>query len=303
MKMRVRSRLRDRGERLPGRKASLMRRIPFESLAAALADLIEKTNRLLPDDVLGAVSRAREAEHSALARTILDQIIENARIASAESVPLCQDTGTAVFFVDMGEDARVEDPGIEEAVQEATRRGYRGGGLRMSMVRDSLRRVNTGDNTPAIIHYRIIPGYALRIAFCPKGGGCENASRLAMLSPGDGRDGVVRFVLETIRIGGGRPCPPVIAGVGLGGDFEASAILAKRALLRKMGERNDDPFYAGLEIELLERINALGIGPMGLGGRTTALEVFVEAAPCHIASLPAAVNIQCHSARHGEMEL
>jgi len=280
-----------------------MRYVSFDTLVAALAELVEKTSTHLPADVLGAIRSAREAETSELACAILDQIIENARIASEESVPLCQDTGVAVFFVDMGEGVRVGAPGIEAAVQEATRRGYREGGLRMSVVRDPLRRENTGDNTPAIIHYRIVPGDAVWIAFCPKGGGCENASRLAMLSPGDSRDGVVRFVLETVRAGGGRSCPPVIVGVGLGGDFEASATLSKRSLLRTVGMRNADPFYAGLETELLERINALGIGPMGLGGRTTALDVFVEASPCHIASLPAAVNIQCHSARHGVIEL
>jgi fumarate hydratase subunit alpha len=285
------------------RGACPMRTLSFEVLVDALSDLVVKTSMYLPSDVLGALGRAREREHSEPACSILEQIVQNARIAAEESLPLCQDTGIAVFFVDMGENARVGPPGIEEAVREAVRRGYREGGLRMSMVRDPLRRVNTGDNTPPIIHYRIIPGDSIRITFCPKGGGCENASRLAMLSPGEGREGVADFVVRTVREGGGRPCPPVIVGVGLGGDFEGSALLAKRALLRSIGERNSDPFYAGLETELLARINALGIGPMGFGGNTTALEVFVEMAPCHIASLPAAVNIQCHSARHGSIEM
>jgi fumarate hydratase subunit alpha len=282
---------------------SMMKIIPFDSLVSAVAELVAAANYRLPGDVYDAVVGARAKEESALACTILDQITENARIAFTESLPLCQDTGVAVFFVDMGEEVRVEDPGIEAAVQEATRRGYRDGGLRMSVVRDPLRRENTGDNTPAIIHYRIAPGTAIRISFSPKGAGCENMSRLAMLSPGEGRAGVAEFVLETVRAGGGRPCPPVIVGVGIGGDFESSAVLSKRALLRAVGDRNPDPFYAELETELLERINALGIGPMGLGGRTTALEVFVETSPCHIASLPVAVNIQCHSARHGVIEL
>lgn len=281
----------------------MMKIIPFDSLVSAVAELVAAANYRLPGDVYDAIVGARAKEESALACMILDQITENARIAFTESVPLCQDTGVAVFFVDMGEEVRVEDPGIEAAVQEATRRGYREGGLRMSVVRDPLRRENTGDNTPATIHYRIVPGTAIRISFSPKGAGCENMSRLAMLSPGEGRAGVAEFVLETVRAGGGRPCPPVIVGVGIGGDFESSAVLSKRALLRAVGDRNPDPFYAELETELLERINALGIGPMGLGGRTTALEVFVETAPCHIASLPVAVNIQCHSARHGFIEL
>jgi fumarate hydratase subunit alpha len=280
-----------------------MRSIPFEFLVRSLESLIVKTAQILPGDVLSAVEASRGAESSELACTILGQIMENARIAREEELPLCQDTGVAVYFIDMGEDVRVEPPGIEAAVQEATRRGYLWGGLRMSMVSDPLRRVNTGDNTPAILHFRIVPGDRLRIAFCPKGGGCENASRLGMLLPGDGREGVMEFVIDTVRRGGGKPCPPVIVGVGLGGDFEECAILAKRSLLRSIGERNPDPYYAELEKELLDRINRLGIGPMGLGGRTTALDVFVEAAPCHIASLPAAVNIQCHSARHGVVEL
>ncbi len=193
--------------------------------------------------------------------------------------------------------------GVGAGITGGVRRGYRDGGLRMSVVSDPLRRGNTGDNTPAIIHYRLFPGDAFRVLFCPKGGGCENASRLAMLSPGEGRDGVARFVIETVRMAGGRPCPPIIAGVGIGGDFERCAIIAKRSLFRKIGARNPDPYYAELERELLGGLNALGVGPMGLGGRTTALDVFVEAEPCHIASLPVAVNIQCHSARHGEIYL
>jgi fumarate hydratase subunit alpha len=280
-----------------------MKIIPFDSLVEKVSAIVMETNCLLPGDVLGALVKARDAEISGTARSVLDQIVENARIAAEDRFPLCQDTGVAVYFVDMGEESRVEPPGIEAALREGTRRGYHDGALRMSVVRDPLRRGNTGDNTPAIVHYRVVPGDSLRIAFCPKGGGCENMSRLAMLSPGEGRRGVADFVVDTVRRAGGKPCPPLFLGVGIGGDFERSAELAKRSLLRAAGERNPDPFYAELEGELLAKVNALGIGPMGLGGKTTALDVFIETAPCHIASLPLAVNIQCHSARHGLLEM
>lgn len=280
-----------------------MRTISFNTLVNAISELVVRTCVILPDDVLNAVGCALGAERHPVARSILGQIVENATIAREDSMPLCQDTGLAVMFVDMGEDVRVDGAGLEAGITEGVRRGYREGGLRMSVARDPLRRENTGDNTPAIIHYRIIPGDAFRVLFCPKGGGCENASRLAMLSPGEGRDGVVRFVIDTVRSAGGRPCPPIIAGVGIGGDFERCAIAAKRSLFRKIGARNPDPFYAELERDLFTSLNALGIGPMGLGGGATALDVFVEAEPCHIASLPVAVNIQCHSARHGEINL
>lgn len=280
-----------------------MRNISFDTVVESVARLVTETNYKLPGDVLERLVSFKEAETSPLAVSILDQIIENAHIAATELLPLCQDTGTAVFFVDAGDKVIVESPGLNAAINEGTRTGYRDGGLRMSIVEDPLVRSNTGDNTPAIIHYKIIPGETLSVFFCPKGGGCENMSRLVMLSPGDGRDGIVDFVLETVCRGGGKPCPPIIVSVGIGGNFESSAILAKRTLFRNLGERNSVPYLAELEEELLEKINALGIGPMGLGGRTTALEVFVETAPCHIASLPVAVNIQCHSARHGKIEL
>lgn len=280
-----------------------MRIIPFHYLVEKISKLIPSTARILPSDVLDAITCMRAKETSSLAASILDQIIENAGIASREFFPLCQDTGIAVFFVDIGDEVRVENPGLDAAIQEGTREGYSEGNLRMSMVRDPLRRVNTGDNSPAIVHIRMVPGERLSVTFCPKGGGCENMSRLAMLSPADGRKGVVDFVVDTVLTGGGRPCPPVIVGVGLGGDFEVSAILSKRALLRKVGDRNTDAFYASLEQELLGKINSLGIGPMGLGGSSTALDVFIETAPCHIASMPLAVNIQCHSARHGKIEM
>ncbi len=278
-----------------------MKIIPFDELVRAVENLVMETNYHLPRDVYNALVLARSRETSSRACTILDQIIANAEIASAERLPICQDTGVAVFFADIGEDVRVDCGGFNAAVQEGTRRGYLQGGLRMSMVNDPLQRDNTGDNTPAIIHTSLVRGENITLRFCPKGGGCENMSRLAMLTPGEGSEGVIDFIRETIRIGGGRPCPPLIVGVGLGGTFESCAIAAKRALFRTLGSRNKQPHLAELEVALVERINELGIGPMGLGGQTTVLDVFVEAAPCHIASLPVAVNIQCHAARHGEI--
>ena len=280
-----------------------MKIVPFNSLVDSIARLVAETNYKLPDDVFEAIVSLKKQETSSLAVSILDQIIENARIAAADRLPLCQDTGVAVFFVDVGDMIHVEGAGLEAALHEGTRKGYREGGLRMSIVEDPLCRFNTGDNTPAIIHYRMVPNEKLSIAFCPKGAGCENMSRHTMLSPGDGRKGIVDFVIDSVRIGGGSPCPPLVVGIGVGGNFESSALLAKRALLRKIGERHREQIYREIEEELLEKINKLGIGPMGLGGRSTAIDVFVESAPCHIASLPVAVNIQCHSARHGEIDL
>ncbi len=280
-----------------------MKKIPFDKLVKAVEKLVVETNYNLPADVLESLCLARDTEHAATAASILEGIVENAAIAAGEQLPLCQDTGVAVFFADTGDNVQVGGDGLIAAIQEGTRRGYMSGGLRMSMVSDPIRRQNTGDNTPAIIHCRTEPGDRLRISFCPKGGGCENMSRLAMLSPGDGEAGIRDFVIETVRAGGGRPCPPLLVGIGIGGDFEYSAIIAKRSLLRSIGDRHPDTFYADMEQELCEEINRLGIGPMGLGGATTVLDVFIEVHPCHIASLPVAVNIQCHSARHGTIEL
>lgn len=280
-----------------------MRTIMYETVVESVRTLVIETSYNLPGDVIDRLSHMRSRETSARASGILDQILANAHIASKDRIPLCQDTGTAVFFVDCGKDAVVGGDGLTAAVNEGMRRGYKDGGLRMSIVRDPLRRVNSNDNSPAYIHLREVPGDELVISFCPKGGGCENMSRQAMLTPGEGREGVISFVVDTVGIGGGRPCPPVVVGVGIGGTFEYSAIIAKRTLLRKLGDRNPDPYYREMEEELIDTINSLGIGPMGLGGDTTALDVFVEAAPCHIASMPVAVNIQCHSARHGTVSL
>ncbi len=280
-----------------------MRTIAFDTLVEAVHDLVCRATTELPSDVLERIEVMHAAEDSSPARDIMGQIIENAEIARTDKLPLCQDTGIAVFLIDIGDDCRVDGGGLEAAINEGVRRGYRECALRISIVADPFRRSNTGDNTPAVIHSRIVPGDRLDINFCPKGGGCENMSRLAMLTPGKGRQGVFDFVVETVRIGGGRPCPPLVVGVGVGGSFEYSAVLAKRSLTRTIGVRNADPFYCALEEELLQAINELGIGPMGLGGKTTALDVFIESAPCHIASLPVAVNIQCHSARHMALSL
>lgn len=280
-----------------------MRVISYDTVVDTVRALVLETSYRLPDDVVARLASMRTRETASRAAAILDQILENAEIASRDRIPLCQDTGTAVFFVDSGKDICVDGEGLSSAINEGMRRGYADGGLRMSLVRDPLRRVNTGDNAPAYIHLREMSGDRLSISFCPKGGGCENMSRLAMLTPGEGREGIMAFVIDTVGSGGGRPCPPVVVGVGIGGTFEYSAIIAKRSLLRTLGERHPDPFYREMEEELFAKINALGIGPMGLGGDTTALDVFVEAAPCHIASMPVAVNIQCHSARHGTVVL
>ncbi len=276
----------------------MIRTVSCSSVVDAAAGMVEKANYRLPEDVLARIRTMRDRETLPRAVSILDQIIENAAIAASDELPLCQDTGTAVFFVDIGCDVHVDGPGVVEALQEGTRRGYEAGSLRNSIVSDPLRRENTGDNTPAVVHLRFVPGDRLAIHFCPKGGGCENMSRLAMLTSGDGRKGVVDFVLDTVRTGGGKPCPPLVVGVCVGGNFETAPLIAKRSLLRTLGERNEDPYYGELEEELFTAVNGLGIGPMGLGGRTTALDVFIEAAPCHIAGMPVAVNIQCHSARH-----
>jgi fumarate hydratase subunit alpha len=277
--------------------------LPYDVVVARVTALIREVSCRLPRDVVDGVTSLLESETSPIACATLEEILENAGIAAEKELPTCQDTGVAVMFADLGETVRIDGSGLVDALNEATRRGYGEGGLRMSMVADPLKRTNTGDNTPAVIHTRIVPGYTLTVTFCPKGGGCENMSRLAMLTPGAGRDGVCDFVVDTVRRGGGKPCPPVIVGVGVGGTFETSALNAKRALLRDVGERSPDPYYADLERGLLERINLLGIGPMGLGGLSTAIDVFLEPAPCHIASMPVAVNIQCHAARHGRIVL
>lgn len=258
----------------------------------------------LPDDVLFSLKRSRDTENWALAKDTLDQIIENAGIAAQTKSPMCQDTGMAVLFVSVGQDVRIEGGFIQDAINEGVRQAYEHGYLRKSVVRDPLYdRVNTNDNTPAVVHYKIVPGDKLHIVFAAKGFGSENMSRLAMLKPSDGLEGVKKFILETVELAGPNPCPPIVVGVGIGGTVDKVTLLAKEALMRPFDSYNKDPFYADLEKEMLEKINALGIGPQGYGGKTTALRVLIETYPTHIAGLPVCVNINCHATRHKEVTL
>ena len=274
-----------------------MREIKGEAISQAVARLCMSANRNLPEDVRACITRSREQEPWEPARGILDRIVENYEIAEEEQLPICQDTGVACVFLDVGQEVHIQGD-LEQAVHEGVRRGYLEAGLRCSVVADPLRRVNTKDNTPAIVYTRLVPGDRLKITVAPKGAGSENMSRIAMLRPSDGAQGVKDFVVKTVEEAGPNPCPPIVVGVGIGGCFDRSAELAKRALLRPAGEPNPDPFYAAMERELLDRINALGIGPQGLGGRTTALAVHIEVAAVHLASLRVAVNINCHVTRH-----
>jgi len=272
-------------------------------ISAALRELCITVNHRMGPDMLAALERARAAEESEIGRTVLGRLLENARVAREEWFPICQDTGTAVVFLDLGQDVHVTGGALEDAIDEGVRRGYREGYLRASVVRAPLNRENTGDNTPAIVYTRIVPGDRVTLSLLAKGAGCDNMSRLAMLTPADGREGVIEFVTRTVAEGGPNPSPPLVVGVGLGGTFEQAALLAKRALLREVGAPAGDPDLAALEAELLRRINDLGIGPGGFGGRVTALAVHVEQHPTHIASLPVAVNLDCHSHRAGRVVL
>lgn len=272
-----------------------MREISAAAIADAVARLSIRANTCLPGDVKAAIARARRQEDWPPAREILDRIIENGEIGGGW--PICQDTGMACVFLEVGQDVHIAG-GLAQAVDEGVRRGYAEGCLRKSVVSDPLERVNSGDNTPAMLYTELVPGDRVRVTVAPKGFGSENMSRIAMLKPSDGVEGVRRFILDTVEQAGPNPCPPVVVGVGIGGTFDKCALLAKKALLRDMGAPSPQPFYAGLERELLDKINALGIGPQGFGGRTTALAVHIETMPTHIAGLPCAVNINCHVARH-----
>ena len=274
-----------------------MREIKSEKITEVVRKLCIEANCHLPDDVKRCILSAREKETWQGASEILDRIVENYEIADNENVPICQDTGAACVFVSIGQDVHVSG-NITDAINEGVRQGYADGYLRKSIVKDPLDRVNTGDNTPAMIYYDITDGDKIEIAVAPKGFGSENMSRVAMLRPSDGVEGVKEFVINTVKEAGPNPCPPIVVGVGIGGTFDKAAYLAKKALLRCADESNADAFYAELERELLEKINALGIGPQGLGGRTTALAVNIETFPTHIAGLPVAVNINCHVTRH-----
>jgi fumarate hydratase subunit alpha len=281
-----------------------MRQISAEAITEAVSSLLKQANFEMSEDVLAALKNAYRNEESHLGREVIDTILENARVATAEKIPLCQDCGTAVVFLELGQDAHIIDCALDEAVNEGVRRAGKEGYLRSSMVsRPFSARINTGDNTPAVVHTDIVPGDNLKIAVMPKGGGAESMSRLCMLLPAAGKPGVVDFVVKAVDEAWSRPCPPLIIGVGVGGTAEKVMYLAKHALLRKIGEPNPDRETADLEKEILKKVNNLGIGPMGYGGRITALAVHVESFPAHITSLPVAVNFQCHSARHREIIL
>ena len=278
-----------------------MKIIQFSDIVGEVKRLCIDANVNLPDDSLKALEAAAQNEKSSLARSILEQCVENASIARALQIPICQDTGLAVFFVRLGRDAMINGGTglISDAIQQGVREGYTEGYLRTSVLADPLYdRKNTKDNTPAIVHLEIVAGDTLEITIAPKGGGAENMSRIAMLAPSAGEAGVISFVTETVVSAGGNPCPPTVVGVGIGGNFERCAYLAKKALLREIGSRNADERYAKLEEIILEKINASGVGAQGFGGSTTSFSVHIEQEPCHLASLPVAVNINCHVHRH-----
>lgn len=276
-----------------------MREIDVRLITEKVRDLCIEANTNLGEDVLQTFDRAMEKEESPLGIEILKELKENARIAREEKVAMCQDTGFAVLFVELGQDVHLIGGNLTEAIHEGVRQGYRDGYLRKSICHP-FTRANTGDNTPAIIHTEVVPGEKVKITVAPKGAGSENMSRVVMLTPSDGVEGIKRFIIERVRESGSNPCPPTIVGIGIGGTFEQAALLAKKSLLRPMGSKNPDPELEKLESEILNEINELGIGPQGLGGRTTSLAVHILMMPCHIASLPLAVNIQCHANRHKE---
>ena len=281
----------------------MMKELDLRKVTDEVERMCIEGNYFIGKDVLDKIKEAYAKEESEVGKNILGQIIENDEIAANEQVPMCQDTGIVVVFLEIGTEVRI--PGdIYEAVNEGIRRGYEKGYLRKSVVKDPLDRVNTKDNTPAIIHTTLVPGSdKVKIIVAPKGGGSENMSVLKMLKPSDGIEGIKKLVIETIKNAGGNPCPPIIVGVGIGWNFEKAAILAKKAILRDINDKSSSPINAKLEEELLELINKTGVGPLGLGGRTTALAVKVETYPCHIAALPVAINLNCHAARHKEVEL
>lgn len=278
-----------------------MRRVHVEEIVQAVKELTIKANYELPPETVVLFEEALRKEVSPIGKEVLRQILENAKVALQEQMPYCQDTGVTVVFLEIGQEVVIEGGSLEDAVNEGVRRATKEGYLRASMVWDPIfERKNTGDNTPAIIHTEVVPGDRIKITVAPKGAGSENTSRLAMLKPADGWEGVKRFILETVKGAGPNACPPLTVGVGIGGNFEMCAYLAKKALLRPSGERHPDPMIRKVEEELIGEINKLGLGPMGFGGTVTAVDVKVEMYPCHIASLPVAVNIQCHASRHAE---
>lgn len=281
-----------------------MREFNVSDVIEPVKNLCIEANTILPPDVKEKIAASKAAEESSVGKEIFSQIEENIKISAAEKLPLCQDTGFAVIFADVGQDVHFTGGDIREAINEGVRQGYKDGYLRKSIVDDPVvDRKNTKDNTPAIIHFNIVPGDKVKITIAPKGGGSENMSTVKMMKPADGLEGIKDFVVEWVKNAGGNPCPPVVVGVGIGGTFEYVAFQAKKALLRDIGSHHPDAKFADAEREILERINATGTGPMGLGGKTTALAVHIETHPCHIASMPVAVNINCHAARHKSVEL
>lgn len=277
-----------------------MRTIHIDNIIEAVEKLCIDSNYYLNNDVIDGLKKGLQTEESDIGKEILSQIIENAKIARESRMAICQDTGMTVVFMDIGQDVHITGGNLTDAVNEGVRRGYEKGYLRKSVVKDPLDRINTKDNTPAVIHYNIVDGDRIKITIAPKGFGSENMSGLKMLTPSQGLDGVKDFIIETVDKAGPNPCPPIIVGVGIGGTMEKAAFLAKKALLRPIDIRNEMQYVKELEVEMLESINKLGIGPSGLGGKVTALAVNIEVFPTHIAGLPVAVNISCHATRHSE---
>lgn len=280
-----------------------MRSIQVERIVEAVKELCMQANYDLPVDIFNALQSGREKEISPVGQAVLEDICQNAKLATTERMPICQDTGTAVVFVKIGQEVHIEGGLLKDAINEGVRQGYKEGYLRKSIVENPLYRKNTGDNTPAIIHYEIVEGDQLEIMVCPKGGGSENMSRIYMLKPSQGIEGVKAAVMETVELAGPNACLPMVVGIGIGGNFEMSTLLAKKALTREVGTHNRDERMMELEEELFEMINRTGIGPQGLGGKTTAIAVHIEDYPCHIASMPLAINIGCHVNRHKSIKL
>lgn len=280
-----------------------MRTLHIKEVTSAVKALCMEVNYVAGADILAAIQSGAQTEASPIGQNILNQILENAALAKEKKMPICQDTGMAIVFVTVGQEVHFQGGSLTDAVNEGVRQGYDQGFLRKSVVEDPFNRVNTGDNTPAVIHYDIVPGDQVVIEVSPKGFGSENMSQTHMLKPADGIEGAKKAILKTVDDAGGNACPPIIVGVGIGGSFEKAALLAKRALLRNVGEHSDQPHIKALEEEMLTKVNGLGIGPQGLGGSTTALAVNIETYPTHIAGLPVAVNISCHVTRHGKLVL
>lgn len=278
-----------------------MKKIHVKAIEQAVSEACIRINRFISDDVLNAFQKSVQIETSAIGKSILEDLIKNSEVAAEKEMPICQDTGMVVAFITLGQDVRIEGGGLSEAVQSGVRRGYEEGFLRKSVVADPIERVNTKDNTPAVIYYEVVEGDCFKIDLAAKGFGSENMSRSIMLKPSDGIEGVEAFVIETVKLAGSNPCPPIVVGVGIGGTIDKAAQLAKKALFRPIGHHSEVPYVEALEKTLLEKINALDIGPQGFGGLTTALGVNVLTFPTHIAGLPVVVNINCHASRHEEI--